>query len=77
MVSHPVNPRPGRSHPDGRRIRATSAGALVFVTFDADGQHRVDDVRAMIDRMSAGDVDIVIGTRFGAAKTGRFLHLNA
>ena len=39
-------------------------GASVFATFDADGQHRVKDVVAMIDRLSRGDVDIVIGTRF-------------
>jgi hypothetical protein len=37
----------------------------VFVTFDADGQHRVKDVVRMIDRLTAEDVDIVIGTRFG------------
>ena len=47
------------------------------MTFDADGQHRVDDVRAMIDRMSAGDVDIVIGTRFGAGKDGQIPPPNA
>jgi hypothetical protein len=34
------------------------------VTFDADGQHRVKDVMRMIDRLTAEDVDIVIGTRF-------------
>jgi len=29
-------------------------GAQVFVTFDADGQHRVEDVVAMIARLAAG-----------------------
>ena len=37
----------------------------MFATFDADGQHRVKDAAAMVDRLSAGDVDVVIGTRFG------------
>jgi glycosyltransferase involved in cell wall biosynthesis len=40
-------------------------GARLFATFDADGQHRVKDAAAMIDRLCAGDVDVVIGTRFG------------
>jgi hypothetical protein len=37
----------------------------MFATFDADGQHRVKDLAAMIDRLAVGDVDVVIGTRFG------------
>ncbi|HQV18774.1 MAG TPA: glycosyltransferase, partial [Gordonia sp. (in: high G+C Gram-positive bacteria)] len=44
-------------------------GARYFVTFDADGQHRVDDVEAMIERLRAEPVDIVIGTRFGGSQT--------
>ncbi|MBK8869150.1 MAG: glycosyltransferase family 2 protein [Dermatophilaceae bacterium] len=35
-----------------------------FVTFDADGQHRIEDVRSMIDVMKSRDVDIVLGSRF-------------
>ena len=41
----------------------------MFVTFDADGQHQVKDVVRMIDRLSADDVDLVIGTRFAGAVT--------
>lgn len=68
VVSHPVNLGQGAAIQTGVEYARRQPGASVFVTFDADGQHRVDDVRAMIDRMSAGDVDIVIGTRFGAGK---------
>lgn len=71
VVSHPVNLGQGAAIQTGVEYARRQPGALVFVTFDADGQHRVDDVRAMIDRMSAGDVDIVIGTRFGAGKDGQ------
>jgi glycosyltransferase len=35
------------------------------VTFDADGQHQVKDVVEMLDRLRTGDLDIVVGTRFG------------
>lgn len=66
VVSHPVNLGQGAAIQTGVEYARRQSGAAVFVTFDADGQHRVVDVRAMIDRMSAGDVDIVIGTRFGA-----------
>lgn len=66
VVSHPVNLGQGAAIQTGVEYARRQPGAVVFVTFDADGQHRVDDVRAMIDRLSAGDVDIVIGTRFGA-----------
>lgn len=43
----------------------------MFATFDADGQHRVKDVVRMIDRLNQGDVDIVIGTRFGGQVANR------
>jgi len=66
VVSHPVNLGQGAAIQTGVEYARRQPGAAVFVTFDADGQHRVIDVSAMIDRISAGDVDIVIGTRFGA-----------
>jgi hypothetical protein len=34
------------------------------VTFDADGQHQVDDVVAMLDKARAEDLDVVFGSRF-------------
>ena len=46
-------------------------GAQVFATFDADGQHRVKDVIAMIDRLRTDDVDIVVGTRFADGPPAR------
>ena len=41
----------------------------MFATFDADGQHRVKDLLAMVDRLERDDVDIVIGTRFAGSTT--------
>lgn len=66
VVSHPVNLGQGAAIQTGVEYARRQPGAAVFVTFDADGQHRVVDVQAMINRISTGDVDIVIGTRFGA-----------
>ena len=39
-------------------------GAKVIVTFDADGQHRVEDLPAMIGPVASGKVDITLGSRF-------------
>ncbi len=65
LVRHPVNLGQGAAIQTGVEYARTQPGARVFATFDADGQHRVKDVAAMIDRLCAGDVDVVIGTRFG------------
>jgi polyprenyl-phospho-N-acetylgalactosaminyl synthase len=64
LVRHPVNLGQGAAIQTGIEYARSQPGAEVFVTFDADGQHRVKDVVRMIDKLTASDVDIVIGTRF-------------
>jgi polyprenyl-phospho-N-acetylgalactosaminyl synthase len=64
LVRHPVNLGQGAAIQTGIEYARSQPGAEVFVTFDADGQHRVKDVMRMIDRLTAEDVDIVVGTRF-------------
>jgi polyprenyl-phospho-N-acetylgalactosaminyl synthase len=66
LVRHPVNLGQGAAIQTGVEYARSQPGAQVFVTFDADGQHRVRDVVTMIDRLAAGDADVVIGTRFGS-----------
>jgi hypothetical protein len=34
------------------------------VTFDADGQHQVADALGMVERLRAGEADVVFGSRF-------------
>src|SRR5574337_823605 len=36
----------------------------VLVTFDADGQHRIEDIQKVLDPIYKNEVDIVIGSRF-------------
>ena len=36
----------------------------ILVTFDADGQHRIEDVETVIKPILNGDADLVIGSRF-------------
>ena len=65
LVRHPINLGQGAAIQTGIEYARSQPGATMFATFDADGQHRVKDLAAMIDRLSVGDVDVVIGTRFG------------
>jgi polyprenyl-phospho-N-acetylgalactosaminyl synthase len=65
LLRHPINLGQGAAIQTGVEYARRQPGARAFATFDADGQHRVKDLAAMIDRLAAGDVDVVIGTRFG------------
>jgi glycosyltransferase involved in cell wall biosynthesis len=64
LVRHPINMGQGAAIQTGVEYARKQPGAKVFATFDADGQHRIKDVAAMIDRLVTDDVDVVIGTRF-------------
>jgi len=39
-------------------------GARYVVTFDADGQHRVEDIAALLAPLWRGDAEIALGSRF-------------
>ncbi len=71
LVRHPINLGQGAAIQTGVEYARKQPGAAMFATFDADGQHRVKDVVRMIDRLNRGDVDIVIGTRFGQQVASR------
>jgi polyprenyl-phospho-N-acetylgalactosaminyl synthase len=43
---------------------ALERGAEVIVTFDADGQHRPEDIAALVQPIAAGEVEICLGSRF-------------
>ena len=64
LVKHPVNLGQGAALQTGVEYARGQPGARSFVTFDADGQHRVADVRRMLSRIRDGSADMVIGTRF-------------
>jgi glycosyltransferase involved in cell wall biosynthesis len=71
LVRHPINLGQGAAIQTGIEYARKQPGAQIFATFDADGQHRVKDLAAMVDRLLAGDVDVVIGTRFGTRQVAR------
>lgn len=65
LVRHPVNLGQGAAIQTGVEYARAQPGAQYFVTFDADGQHQVKDVLAMVERLRTEPLDIVVGTRFG------------
>jgi glycosyltransferase involved in cell wall biosynthesis len=64
LVRHPINLGQGGALQTGVEYARAQPGAEYFVTFDADGQHQVADVTAMVARLETEPVDIVVGTRF-------------
>ncbi len=63
VATHPINLGQGASLQTGFEY-ALERDAQYAVTFDADGQHRVEDASAMVDRARAEDLAIVFGSRF-------------
>lgn len=69
LVKHSLNIGQGGALSTGFRVVAQLPQFRWIVTFDADGQHRVQDAADMVDRARAADLDLVMGTRFGAGST--------
>ncbi|TJY71621.1 glycosyltransferase family 2 protein [Arthrobacter sp. CAU 1506] len=64
VVAHPVNLGQGAALQTGFEYAAQDPNLDAVITFDADGQHRVQDAAAMLERVRAGEADVVLGSRF-------------
>ena len=64
VVRHPINLGQGAALQTGIEYALKDKRAKYFITFDSDGQHRIKDALAMLKVLEAGDVDIVLGSRF-------------
>jgi polyprenyl-phospho-N-acetylgalactosaminyl synthase len=64
VVRHPVNLGQGAALQTGFEYVLGDPEMRYVVTFDADGQHQLEDVVVMVDRIRQGDVDLVFGSRF-------------
>lgn len=64
LVQHPVNMGAGAAYQTGIEFALRDPGAEFFVTFDADGQHRVEDAVAMVRHLRGVDTEVLIGSRF-------------
>lgn len=64
VVQHPINLGQGAALQTGIEFALQDPRLSCIVTFDADGQHRVEDAKAMVARVERGEADIVLGSRF-------------
>lgn len=64
VVQHPFNLGQGAALQTGIEYVTRKTDARYLVTFDADGQHSVEDAKAMVDRARADDLAIIFGSRF-------------
>lgn len=63
VLRHPINLGQGAALQTGIRF-ALARGAGFVVTFDADGQHRVEDIDVLMRRQAETGADLVVGSRF-------------
>lgn len=64
LVRHPINMGQGAALQTGIDFALLSSEIKYFVTYDADGQHRIEDVETMLAYIRKHPVDIVLGSRF-------------
>lgn len=63
VINHPKNLGYGASI-RSIFLKAKEMSADILVTFDADGQHRIEDINTVIEPIVKKNADIVIGSRF-------------
>lgn len=63
LVDHPINMGQGAALQTGIEF-ARQLPVDYFVTYDADGQHRLEDVANMLETIKEKKFDIVLGSRF-------------
>lgn len=69
LIEHPINMGQGAALQTGIEF-ARQLPVDYFVTFDADGQHRIEDVKAMLKEIEKGKQDIILGSRFLGSTIG-------
>jgi glycosyltransferase involved in cell wall biosynthesis len=63
VVRHPINLGQGAALQTGITF-ALAEGADVIVTFDADGQHRVQDIDVLVAALATNNAHFALGSRF-------------
>lgn len=63
LIEHPINMGQGAALQTGIEF-ARTLPVKYFVTFDADGQHKLEDVEAMLAEIKKGKEDTILGSRF-------------
>jgi len=66
VVRHPINLGAGAALQTGFEYVRSGGHSGICVTFDADGQHLVQDAQRLVEALYGSDADVALGTRFGA-----------
>jgi len=64
VVRHPLNLGQGAALQTGFEYALSDPTMKYVLTFDADGQHQIADALGMVERLRAGEADVVFGSRF-------------
>jgi len=64
VVRHPFNLGQGAALQTGFDYVLSDPGMKYAITFDGDGQHQIADAVGMVERLRAGEADVVFGSRF-------------
>lgn len=70
LLEHPINMGQGAALQTGIEFARQLPNIKYFVTFDADGQHQLSDVMAMLDEIKGDKYDIILGSRFLGSAIG-------
>ena len=69
VLSHSTNLGQGAALQTGIEFARLNPNFKYFVTFDSDGQHKVENIQEVIQPLIKNEADIVFGTRFQDDKT--------
>ncbi len=64
VVQHPINLGQGASLQTGFDFALSDPRMTEVLTFDADGQHLVEDAVGMLAKLRSEKLDVVVGSRF-------------
>ncbi len=64
LITHPINLGQGAALQTGISYARERAGTEYIVTFDADGQHRIEDALGMLKLARSKKLGVVFGSRF-------------
>jgi glycosyltransferase involved in cell wall biosynthesis len=67
VLCHPINQGQGAALQTGIQFARDQLNTDLFVTLDSDGQHRIEDLPAMIEKLDQEGADIVFGDRFAVS----------
>jgi len=68
LIRHPINAGQGAALQTGIEFALQVPEVKYFITFDADGQHDINDAMKMLSVLKKEKLDVVLGSRFlGAA----------